>query len=210
MRELAAVSLKNPVRIFLNQSTDVATHLDQEFIRIRPHRECDREAILAALLVRTFPRRTIVFLPTKKDCHRMHVTLGLIGVKCAELHGDMNQAQRLEALRRFTDADALKEKMDSIPSSQIGSSSMPPPVDVLLATDLASRGLDIPGVQTVSSFSHSHMNKFLVFIYADISMAWMFCKILPTDRGVPIATLAVHFWWSVRCEIILCEIINFR
>ncbi|KAM7541568.1 hypothetical protein Aperf_G00000036180 [Anoplocephala perfoliata] len=151
VRELATVSLRNPVRIFLNHSTDVASHLDQEFVRIRPHREGDRDAILAALLVRTFPCRTIVFLPTKKDCHRMHVLLGLIGVKCAELHGDMNQPQRLEALRRFTDADALKEKMDSMPS-QILSSSMPPPVDVLLATDLASRGLDIPGVQAVINY----------------------------------------------------------
>ncbi|VDL63435.1 unnamed protein product, partial [Hymenolepis diminuta] len=148
LRELATVSLKDPVRIFLNQSTAVAVHLDQEFVRIRAHREGDREAILAALLMRSFRRRTIVFLPTKKDCHRMHILLGLIGVKCAELHGDMNQAQRLEALTRFTDADALQ--MEQMSSPQATSIDLPPPVDVLLATDLASRGLDIPGVLTVN------------------------------------------------------------
>lgn len=151
LRELATVSLKDPVRIFLNQSTAVAVQLDQEFVRIRAHREGDREAILAALLMRSFRRRTIVFLPTKKDCHRMHILLGLIGVKCAELHGDMNQAQRLEALTRFTDADALR--MEQMSASQAASADLPPPVDVLLATDLASRGLDIPGVLTVSLIS---------------------------------------------------------
>ena len=47
--------------------------------------------------------------------------LGLLGLHCAELHGDLNQTQRLQALDRF----AKKE------------------VDFLLATDVAARGLDI-------------------------------------------------------------------
>ncbi len=146
VRELATVSLKSPVRVFLNQSTAVANRLDQEFVRIRPTREADRDAMLAALLVRSFPRRTIVFLPTKKDCHRMHILLGLMGLQCAEMHGDMNQPQRLEALRRFTDAETAKDSKKAASSDPA-----PPPADILLATDLAARGLDIPGVQTVSA-----------------------------------------------------------
>lgn len=47
MKDLASVSLKNPVRIFVNSNTDVAPFLRQEFIRIRPNREGDREAIVA-------------------------------------------------------------------------------------------------------------------------------------------------------------------
>lgn len=79
-----------------------------------------------------------------------------MGVKCAELHGDMNQAQRLEALRRFTDAEALKSEVMNKAGMEIPpfvpSRLLPPPADVLLATDLAARGLDIPGVQTVSVY----------------------------------------------------------
>lgn len=47
MQDLAAVSLKDPVKVFVNQNTDIALGLRQEFIRIRENREGDREAIVA-------------------------------------------------------------------------------------------------------------------------------------------------------------------
>ncbi|BHF59856.1 Probable ATP-dependent RNA helicase ddx27 [Sparganum proliferum] len=160
VRELATVSLRNPVRVFLNESTAVADRLQQEFVRIRPQKEADRDSILAALLVRSFPKRTIVFLPTKKDCHRMHVLLGLMGLHCAELHGDMQQSQRLEALRRFTEESSspqgscTKSKTTAVDEDdhKIRAEDAAPPVDILLATDLAARGLDIPHVQTVINY----------------------------------------------------------
>lgn len=47
VKDLAAVSLKQPTRIFVNSNTDVAPYLRQEFVRIRPNREGDREAVVA-------------------------------------------------------------------------------------------------------------------------------------------------------------------
>ncbi|GLH04796.1 Probable ATP-dependent RNA helicase Dbp45A [Gryllus bimaculatus] len=130
VKDLAAVSLNKPVKIFVDNNQDVASNLRQEFIRIRADRETDREPLLAALVCRTFRDHAMVFVPTKKQAHRIHILLGLLGIKVGELHGNLTQPQRLEALRRFKEEE----------------------IDILVATDVAARGLDIVGVKTVINF----------------------------------------------------------
>lgn len=96
--------------------------------------EEQREPMLLSLLTRHFPSETIVFCEKKVEAHRLHIILGLMGIKSSELHGNLTQTQRLQALDRF----AKKE------------------VDIMLATDVAARGLDIKGVKTVINL---HMPK---------------------------------------------------
>jgi len=131
VNRLAAVSLKKPVKIFVDSNKVVAWNLRQEFIRVRPGKEGDREALLAALVCRTFRDHTMVFIQTKVQCHRMHVILGLLGVRVGELHGNMSQPQRLQTLKKFKEEE----------------------LDVLIATDVAARGLDIRGVKTVINYT---------------------------------------------------------
>ncbi|KDO22710.1 hypothetical protein SPRG_11024 [Saprolegnia parasitica CBS 223.65] len=128
--ELIKLSMKRPVRISTDPLYDMAQNLVQEFVRIRPTREEDREAILLALCTRTFKTNTIVFMETKKHAHRMMILFGLAGIKAAELHGDLDQRERLQALQNFRDGSA----------------------DILLCTDIAARGIDVEGVHAVINY----------------------------------------------------------
>ncbi|CAM9491473.1 unnamed protein product [Ectocarpus sp. 12 AP-2014] len=128
--DLASLALNKPVRVKASPMNSAPQRLVQEFVRIRQSREQDREAILLSLLTRTFKTKTIVFFDTKSLAHRLNIVLGVAGIRAAELHGNLAMTQRLEALDRFKSGD----------------------VTVLVATDLAARGLDITGVHTVINF----------------------------------------------------------
>lgn len=140
--ELVKLSLKRPVRIHVSDKrkkgnnvnsggVEVANRLEQEFVRVRSGNEgVKREAMLLSLLTRTFKSRVIVFFDTKAEAHRLMIVAGLCGIKCAELHGNLTQVQRLQALEQFREGS----------------------VDVLFATDLAARGLDISSVKAVINF----------------------------------------------------------
>ncbi|KAJ1562733.1 nucleolar DEAD-box protein required for synthesis of 60S ribosomal subunit, partial [Nowakowskiella sp. JEL0078] len=128
--DLISLSLNRPVRLFVDTNTSIARRLVQEFIRIRTHRESSRPAILAALLTRTYKTRVIVFLASKASCQSTRILLNSMGISATELHGNLTQAQRLQSLEDFR----TRAK------------------NVLLATDVASRGLDIKGIETVINY----------------------------------------------------------
>ncbi|CAO1620979.1 unnamed protein product [Sympodiomycopsis kandeliae] len=145
--ELVRLSLKRPVRLFVDPKRTTASNLIQEFVRVRGatgessssssttvqnKRTEDeaRPALLLSLCVRTFRHQVIIFVRSKKLAHQLKILFGLMGLAAAELHGDLSQEQRLASLQSFKEGK----------------------VDFLLATDLASRGLDIKGVQTVINY----------------------------------------------------------
>ncbi|TIA87671.1 hypothetical protein E3P99_03023 [Wallemia hederae] len=131
--ELVRLSLNKPVRLFVDPKKSTAKGLTQEFVRIKSSTKNDlkeRTATLLALCRRTFKQRTIVFFRSKALARRMRIMFGLMEMSADELHGDLSQEQRLQSLDRFKNQKS----------------------DFLLATDLASRGLDIKGVETVINF----------------------------------------------------------
>eukprot|EP00268_Persea_americana_P023491 TRINITY_DN2307_c0_g1_i5.p1 TRINITY_DN2307_c0_g1~~TRINITY_DN2307_c0_g1_i5.p1 ORF type:complete len:759 (+),score=188.63 TRINITY_DN2307_c0_g1_i5:195-2471(+) len=129
--ELVKLSLTRPVRLSADPSTKRPAALTEEVVRIRRMREVNQEAVLLALCSKTFTSKVIIFSGTKQAAHRLKIIFGLAGFKSAELHGNLTQVQRLEALELFR-----KQQ-----------------VDFLIATDVAARGLDIIGVQTVINFA---------------------------------------------------------
>ncbi|WVW86968.1 ATP-dependent RNA helicase DRS1 [Kwoniella bestiolae CBS 10118] len=126
--ELVKLSLDKPIRVFVDPKRNTAKGLIQEFVRIRS--DDTRSPSLLALCKRTVREKCIIFFRSKALAHQMRIVFGLNGLKAAELHGNLTQEQRLQALNDF----------------KAGS------VDYLFATDLASRGLDIKGVETVINY----------------------------------------------------------
>lgn len=130
LKGLIKLSLQNPINLAVDPVLDVASTLQQEFVKLKPAFETSKDAVLLALVNRTFKSRTIIFFRQKITAHRFKILFGLTKLKSAELHGNLTQAQRLAALDEFKDGT----------------------VDFLLCTDLAARGLDIAGVETVINY----------------------------------------------------------
>lgn len=131
VKELASLSLNSPVRLFINKNTEVASGLTQEFVRIRTLQENSRIPIICALCCRSFNENVMIFVPTKKLAHELRIVLSLLKLNVDELHGNLTMAQRVDALAKFKEGKT----------------------DILVSTDLASRGLDIEGVKTVINYS---------------------------------------------------------
>ncbi|TDZ54432.1 ATP-dependent RNA helicase DRS1 [Colletotrichum trifolii] len=127
---LVRVGMSKPARIMVDSQKKTVGTLVQEFIRLRPGREEKRMGYLVHICKTMHTERVIIFFRQKKEAHRARIIFGLFGLSCAELHGSMNQAQRIASVENFRDGK----------------------VNFLLATDLASRGLDIKGVGTVINY----------------------------------------------------------
>ena len=132
IKQMVSLSLKKPVRIMIDPPKQAASKLVQEFVRIRKKDEM-KPALLYNLLKQldsSGQRRIVVFVARKDAAHRLRIVLGMLGMSVAELHGSLTQEQRLESVNKFK---ALE-------------------VSVLICTDLASRGLDIPKIEVVINY----------------------------------------------------------
>ncbi|KAF5026667.1 hypothetical protein F66182_1251 [Fusarium sp. NRRL 66182] len=127
---LIKIGLNRPARVMVDSQKKTVNTLVQEFVRLRPGREDKRMGYLAHVCKNLYKERVIIFFRQKKEAHRARIIFGLLGLSCAELHGSMNQTQRIASVEDFRDGK----------------------VSYLLATDLASRGLDIKGVDTVINY----------------------------------------------------------
>ena len=119
--------LKDPVRISVNPPASTVDKIDQRVLFV------DREnkgALLEAVLQETSFERALVFSRTKHGANRIVRNLGKAKIKADTIHGNKSQASRMEALRKFRSGK----------------------VRVLVATDVASRGLDVEGISHVINY----------------------------------------------------------
>jgi ATP-dependent RNA helicase RhlE len=129
-REIAGLAddlLRDPVKISVTPVATTADRVEQRVIHIEAAK---KQALLVELLSDPAMERTLVFTRTKRGADRVTRHLDTAGVEAAAIHGNKSQKQREEALSAFK-----KGK-----------------IRVLVATDIAARGIDVDGVSHVINY----------------------------------------------------------
>ncbi|MEK4646983.1 DEAD/DEAH box helicase [Exiguobacterium indicum] len=127
IRKIADRFMTTPTHIKVKAKEMTVENIDQSFIELKESQKFD---VLCRLIDTDSPELSIIFGRTKKRVDEM--TEGLIqrGYTADGLHGDLTQAKRDQVIRRFKKGT----------------------IDILVATDVAARGLDISGVTHVYNF----------------------------------------------------------
>ena len=118
--------LNDPVSISV-KTGDTASGVDQDVVYVKGKPKID---ILHELLIQPEFNKVLIFGRTKIGVERLSELLYKRGFKVKSIHGNKNYSQRQQALKSFKDNT----------------------IDVLVATDVAARGLDIPNVSHVINY----------------------------------------------------------
>ncbi|MFL5299422.1 MAG: DEAD/DEAH box helicase [Anaeromyxobacteraceae bacterium] len=129
--EYARAHLKDPVRVEVARSGTTAARADQQVFHTP---QTEKLALLLALLERD-DVSTLVFTRTKRRADRVAKGLDRAGHKVARIHADRSQSQRRSALDGFKDGTYR----------------------VLVATDIAARGIDVADIGHVVNFDLPHV-----------------------------------------------------
>jgi len=127
IRRLADQYLYDPVTVRVQAATLTVETVEQFALEVRPREKADK---LEAVLRAEHPEQAIVFVRTKVRCEQLYRTLRDRGMNVKALHGDMTQGARDGVMISFKDGR----------------------LPLLVATDVAARGLDISGVSHVINY----------------------------------------------------------
>ncbi|MFZ5656645.1 MAG: ATP-dependent RNA helicase DbpA [Pseudomonadota bacterium] len=126
IREMARAAMSEPVEIRVDDAAQ-APDIEQRFIAAEPERKL---AALAGLLLEQGEGSAVVFCNMRRDVDEVAGSLAHLGFSALALHGDMEQRDREEVLVRFANRSCT----------------------VLVASDVAARGLDVEDVALVVNY----------------------------------------------------------
>ncbi|KAJ2859026.1 RNA-dependent ATPase [Coemansia aciculifera] len=132
VRALADTFLRNPVRVSIGSDELAINERVEQIVEVVDRFQKDKR--LKDLLMqyhRTRKNRVLVFVLYKKEASRVEEMLKRTGYNCVAIHGDKQQNQRIDAIESF--------RSGKIP--------------LLIATDVAARGLDVPDVEYVINYT---------------------------------------------------------
>jgi len=127
VRRIADKLMKKPIEIFVSKGLATVESIKQYALVMK---EREKLEILTKIIDIKKGDKSLVFGRTKKRVDELSTAMNAMGYKARALHGDLNQRQRLQVVDEF--------KMGAF--------------DILVATDVAARGLDISGIKQVYNF----------------------------------------------------------
>ena len=127
IKELADKYLTNPAEVAVTPVAKTADRVDQKVVMVN---QPEKTALLTILLQTEKVERALVFSRTKHGADKIVRMLNAAGVAASAIHGNKSQGQRERALAEFRSGQT----------------------PVLIATDIAARGIDIPGVSHVVNY----------------------------------------------------------
>ena len=127
LNRVAREALMEPLRVDLAEPSEPPPAIAQAFFPVTQHLKAD---LLSHILGLSSARKAIVFVRSKRGTDRLARRLRGLGHEIQELHGDRSQSQRERALRDFRCGRAA----------------------VLIATDIASRGIDVDDITHVINY----------------------------------------------------------
>jgi len=119
--------LKHPEEITISSPTNAATNIEQYILRVL---EKDKRDALRSLLEHQELKHALVFCNRKREVDVVYNSMRKHGFKVGALHGDLSQAARNETLKGFKEGT----------------------IDLLIASDVAARGLDVEDLPAVVNF----------------------------------------------------------
>ena len=131
IRRLADAFLSHPAEISVNPPASPAELVVQSLVVVEPS---DKRETLRRLIASEDVRNALIFCNRKRDVDILQRSLARHGLDAAALHGDMSQPKRTETLDRFRAGE----------------------IRLLVASDVAARGLDIQGLSHVFNFDVPH------------------------------------------------------
>lgn len=127
IRKLAKKYMRDPKYIQVEKRQGPAKNINQVAIHTTDRA---KQGTLIQLIETHRPYLAVIFCRTKRRVSKLFEVLKSKGYNCDELHGDISQAKREQAMKRFRDAKT----------------------QFLIATDVAARGLDVDGVTHVFNY----------------------------------------------------------
>jgi ATP-dependent RNA helicase DeaD len=127
IRKLARKHMQDPQYIQVEKTQGPAINVKQLAIHTFDRA---KQATIIELVETHRPFLAVIFCRTKRRVSKLYEVLRSKGFSCDELHGDLSQAKRERVMKRFRDAE----------------------VQLLIATDVAARGLDVEGVTHVFNY----------------------------------------------------------